>query len=250
MITYPNQKVLHINKGNYTENYLTIGINEWIEASKNLKPITFRLYLYLCSNANGFDLALSRQDVMNKLGITKNSYHNGVEELEQNGYLVPKQGNIYDFYTTPQTVEEETMYQSSGTLNEENEVMYQSTGTYCTNTVVQYVPIQWDSMYQSDGTEINKINNKNKINKEVADAPILAALDSANAVENKWIPESEDSHKIFGADIHTDVKVIDIINEEYSKGKLPEEMIKEPWCTYCHVNQAKVIEYVETVLMK
>jgi hypothetical protein len=166
MITYPNQKVLHINKGNYTENYLTIGIDEWIEASKNLKPITFRLYLYIASNADGFNLALSRQDVMNKLGVTKNSYHTGVKELEEKGYIVPKQGNIYDFYISPKKTEEETMYQYSGTLNEENEVMYQSSGTVCTSTVVHDVPVQWDSMYQSSGTEIDKINKTSKISKE------------------------------------------------------------------------------------
>ena len=35
MVTYPNQKIIHINKGEYTQNYLTVGNDEWIEASKN-----------------------------------------------------------------------------------------------------------------------------------------------------------------------------------------------------------------------
>ena len=164
MTTYPNQKVLHINKPNYENAYLSVGINEWIEASKNLKPITFKIYLYLCGNKNGLDLVLSRQNVINKLGISKNSYINGIDELKEKGYIIHKQGNIYDFYTTP-------MYQSNGTLDDgmyqcsgtSNDGMYQSNGTVCTNTVVHDVPVDEYSMYQSTGTEINNLYNINNL---------------------------------------------------------------------------------------
>lgn len=178
--TYPNQKVVHINKPNYTGDFLSIGNNEWIKASNDLKPNTFRLYLYLAGNANGFDLALSRQDVMNTLSVSKNTYIGAVEELMEKKYIIEKKGNVYDFYTTPRvtvsendttdddetdseedTDDEDDMYQSDG--------MYHSSGTVCTSTVVHDVPTERYSMYQSTGTEINKKNKNLSINKD-ADA--------------------------------------------------------------------------------
>ena len=149
MITYANQKVLHINKGNYTENYLTIGINEWAEASKNLSPNTFKLYLYLSSNKDGFDLALSRQATMNLLGISKDSYIRGVKELEDKHYIILKQGNIYDFYTVP-------MYANLHTAYEENDLMYAPTHTGCMQECIQGVCTDATSMYAPTHTEINK----------------------------------------------------------------------------------------------
>ena len=97
MVIYPNQKIIHINKGDYTQNYLTVGIDEWIEASKVLKSNTFKVYLYLCGNKDGLDLALSRQDVINKLGISLDSYKRAIKEITDKKYIKSKQGNVYDF---------------------------------------------------------------------------------------------------------------------------------------------------------
>lgn len=102
---FSNQKVVHINKPTYDSRFLVVGIDEWMKASTILKPNTFKLYLYLASNVDGFDLALSRQDVMDKLSISKDSYIRAVKELEKTGYLVCKQGFSYDFYTSPANVQ-------------------------------------------------------------------------------------------------------------------------------------------------
>ena len=101
MKTYPNQKVIHINKNKYSANFLQIGINEWQQAYKELKPSTFAIYLYLASNADGFDLALSQQAIENSLGIKKTAYHTAIKELKERGYIQIIQGNVEVFFTAP-----------------------------------------------------------------------------------------------------------------------------------------------------
>ena len=82
----------------------------------------------------------------------------------------------------------------------------------------------------------------------------LAALGVANAIEDKWIPKDDSSKEIFGSDIHTDKKVIEILNKEFGKveygiPKTIEDICKEIWVTACHVNTNKIAEYCTEVLM-
>lgn len=106
--TAPNQKVIRIHKDSYNGGYLTIGTEEWQEAFKSLKRITFGVYLYLSGNANGFELTLSRRDVMDRLGVSKDTYLRAVKELEEKGYLAHKNGPVWNFYTTPVDMETDT----------------------------------------------------------------------------------------------------------------------------------------------
>ena len=101
MTTYPNQKVIHINKNKYTANFLQVGIDEWQTAFKKLTPSAFAVYLYLASNADGFDLALSQKAIENALGIKKTAYHTAIEALKKEGYIEVLQGNIEVFHTAP-----------------------------------------------------------------------------------------------------------------------------------------------------
>lgn len=129
--TAPNQKVIRIHKDSYNGSYLTIGTEEWQEAFKSLKRITFGVYLYLSGNASGFELTLSRRDVMDRLGVSKDTYLRAVKELEEKGYLAHKNGPVWNFYTTPVdmgTDAKETDANESDDDNENNE-SYES-GTY------------------------------------------------------------------------------------------------------------------------
>ena len=101
MTTYPNQKVIHINKNKYTANFLQVGIDEWQTAFKKFTPSAFAVYLYLASNADGFDLALSQKAIENALGIKKTAYHTAIEALKKEGYIEVLQGNIEVFHTAP-----------------------------------------------------------------------------------------------------------------------------------------------------
>lgn len=104
MRTYPNQKVIHIQKQKYVDNFLQVGNDEWQRAARELSGSAFKLYLYLCGNKDGYDLALSQKAVEDATGLSKNTYHRAVEELESNGYLSCVKGNVYAFSTTPTEV--------------------------------------------------------------------------------------------------------------------------------------------------
>lgn len=121
--TAPNQKIIRVHKDSYNGSYLTIGTEEWQEAFKSLKRITFGVYLYLSGNANGFELTLSRRDVMDRLGVSKDTYLRAVKELEEKRYLTHKNGPVWNFYTTPvdmETDEKETDANETG-VNESDD---------------------------------------------------------------------------------------------------------------------------------
>ena len=62
------------------------------------------MYIYLCSNANGFPLALSPADFMKQLNVSKSSYDRAIDDLLAAGYLMMRNDkkNTMDFYTSPQ----------------------------------------------------------------------------------------------------------------------------------------------------
>lgn len=98
--TVPNQKIIHINREQVTDNFLQIKKENWYAANKDLEPYGLQLYLYLAGNKNGFDLALS-QKAAEEAGIRPTTFHKYVNVMIEKGYLVQRQGNIYDFYEVP-----------------------------------------------------------------------------------------------------------------------------------------------------
>ena len=100
MITYPNQKIIHINKET-SNDFLQIDKDAWMKASNELTYNAFKIYLYLAGNQDGFDLALSRKALTDNIKMHDNSYSKGIKELTDKGYIIHKQGNIYDFYLIP-----------------------------------------------------------------------------------------------------------------------------------------------------
>ena len=143
--TAPNQKIIRVHKDSYNGSYLTIGTEEWQEAFKSLKRITFGVYLYLSGNANGFELTLSRRDVMDRLGVSKDTYLRAVKELEEKGYLTHKNGPVWNFYTTPVDMETDANESDDDNENNENhESGNNESGTYESHD------------YESDNNESNE----------------------------------------------------------------------------------------------
>ena len=104
MSSVANQSIVTIHKPQYTGNFLQVSIDEWHEAFNKLPArISFAMYIYLCSNANGFPLALSPADFMKQLNVSKSSYDRAVDDLLAAGYLMMRNGkkNTMDFYTSP-----------------------------------------------------------------------------------------------------------------------------------------------------
>lgn len=73
----------------------------WQNAAKDLRPHAFLLYLYLASNADNYNLALSPVAVRAAVGMPRSTYNDQILKLIDKGYLVHSHGNTYDFYEVP-----------------------------------------------------------------------------------------------------------------------------------------------------
>lgn len=111
---YKCQKAVIINKERRKENEYDVWYsgnkNDLFEASRTLKDTAFKLYMYLISNQEGYTFGLSRQDVIEKTGISSKSYDRAVTTLIELGYLVYtnqlatdgiEQAPLYRFYSRP-----------------------------------------------------------------------------------------------------------------------------------------------------
>ena len=102
MASFANQRTVTIHKPLYEKNFVQVDIFEWQEAFDALTKSSFGLYLYCCSNMNGYKLGLSSAAVQNALHISDTSYRRAVEELLEKGYFIQNTTTKYDFYTSPQ----------------------------------------------------------------------------------------------------------------------------------------------------
>ena len=113
--TVPNQKAYKVVKKRDPQTDKDVRISDLFKedillAARDLKDTTFKLYMYFISNQDGYVAGLSRQDVINKTGISESSYKRGIKELEEKGYFVysnqqasGKDCNLplYTFYSRP-----------------------------------------------------------------------------------------------------------------------------------------------------
>ena len=79
-----------------------------MNANKTLTPFGLQLYLYLASNNDHYEFALSPADAEERAGIKSTSFHKYMRRLEEEGYLVWKHGNVFDFYTSPRDPKDRT----------------------------------------------------------------------------------------------------------------------------------------------
>ena len=107
MVTYPNQKVVSVNKDRASlDTTISVDALQFMCLS-DLTPSAMKLWIYFAKNKNGFTLALSSLDAM-KWGIgSKKSYDRAVKELIDKGFLIAAGGNKYDFYDVPPKAREE-----------------------------------------------------------------------------------------------------------------------------------------------
>lgn len=102
--SFPNQRVIKINRESAKSNFLGIKNENWQSAARDLGAHALMLYLYLASNANGYVLALSPVAVRQAIGMARSTYHDQFHKLVDKGYLVPANGNTFEFYEVPQSV--------------------------------------------------------------------------------------------------------------------------------------------------
>lgn len=98
-----NQKRVIINKEkcDMLNHYAVVNINALQQAMCNLKKAgTFKLWMYLAKNQNGYSFDLSCVDC-GKWGIKPDTYHAAVKELIEKKYLIEIKNKNYDFYEIP-----------------------------------------------------------------------------------------------------------------------------------------------------
>ena len=148
--TVPNQRVIKIHREKAKTNFLGIQNENWQAAARDLGAHALMLYLYLASNANGYDLALSPAAIRQAIGMPSSTYRDQFLKLIDKGYLVQrKDSNIYDFYETSQRV----------THTEPKETIIGLDFTTDAYTMPQTVNNE-----AGEDIEINNINTKNSIN--------------------------------------------------------------------------------------
>lgn len=99
--TVPNQKLIVIHRDMPNTNFMQIKNENWMEFNKKHGPFALQFYLYLAKNADGYNLALSKQAALKEAGIKSTTYYKYLELLINEGYLVWRNGNTLDFYETP-----------------------------------------------------------------------------------------------------------------------------------------------------
>lgn len=101
MQLYPNQKQVIITKEN-TNHYCQIDRIALNGAMQKLNGGAFKLWVYLVKNKSGTKISLSPSDC-SKWGIKRDSYHRGIKELIDKGFLVQSEkfDSVYYFIEAP-----------------------------------------------------------------------------------------------------------------------------------------------------
>ena len=101
--TFPNQRTIKVNREVARRDFLGIKNENWQAAARDLGAHALMLYMYLASNADGYNLALSPVAVRQAIGMARSTYHDQFHKLVDKGYLVPSTGNTFEFYEAPKT---------------------------------------------------------------------------------------------------------------------------------------------------
>ena len=106
-MSVPNQKIVHIaprTKRDSEHLYAMMNIEALQAAVRDLKGSALKMWLYLNKNQDGYSFELSQKACL-AWGIKKDSYYDGIRELESKGYLLPiyEGSNIYNFYEKPKS---------------------------------------------------------------------------------------------------------------------------------------------------
>ena len=98
MAKYPNQKKYVIDKkqiSEYFASYDKLGI---ADACSSLKGSGFKVWCYLLSNIDNFEWSISPQHAENEWGIKRSTFYDGLQELEDKGFIDTDKRIIHQFY--------------------------------------------------------------------------------------------------------------------------------------------------------
>ena len=175
-ITYPNQRVVNIHREAAKSDFLGIKNTNWQAAARDLGAHALMLYLYLASNADGYNLALSPAAIRQAIAMPRSTYQDQFVKLIDRGYIVQESGNVYNFCETPQP--SHASNQASITTQKTNDVLNFEEcplDVSCIDRAAPNVP-----------TEDREINNREiQINNNGTNNSVL------NGAENIYIPKEK-----------------------------------------------------------
>lgn len=122
VITYPNQRTVKIHREKPTADFLGIKNENWKAASRDLSAHALKLYMYLASNADNFELALSPAAILKEIGMARSTYHDQFHILESKGYIKDLGSNRYEFlkHRSRATTTPQKSFQTDMTLRQTN----------------------------------------------------------------------------------------------------------------------------------
>ena len=165
--TFPNQRTIIIHREPIKTDFLGISNHTWQAAARDLGAHAFLLYIYLASNKNNYNLALSQVAVTNAIGMPRSTYHDQFHKLVSKGYLKNTHGNTYEFFETP--CPSDVIQPGNDTLTHGQEL---TTDDNASPNIVQKNPemdIEINNINMSTNNVINKsasFPNKNKPTEE------------------------------------------------------------------------------------
>lgn len=166
MQSYPNQRMIHVHREHATHDFLGIKNENWQAAARDLGETALALYMYLASNRNDYEFALSQVAVKNAIGMKKSTYYDQFNKLVAKGYLVNTHGNTFEFFEVPQS--------ATGNGTESGH----TNGGQKIPVAEQFCPPSEQSIPQK-----NREINKEQIPKDVINIKIFSSLSSGNQEE-------------------------------------------------------------------
>lgn len=97
MITYPNQKIITVNKTKCENDFIQVNNAAWQYACITLSYSAFKIWLYMASNKNNYTFALSYEAINEAIPMSRNTYDNAIKDLKICGYLENIIGNKWRF---------------------------------------------------------------------------------------------------------------------------------------------------------
>ena len=86
--TVANQRKVRVHRERASADFLGIKNENWKAAARDLKPHALLLYMYIASNADKYELALSPAAITAEIGMPRSTYHDQFKVLVNKGYLV------------------------------------------------------------------------------------------------------------------------------------------------------------------
>lgn len=120
-MSVPNQRKIYIKRDSdkVRLNFFKVSNQNLFSAMHNLKPSTFKLWVYFADNSDGYSMDLYPVDFCKKANVSESTYKRAFQELIDKGYLKQseKSNNMFLFNELSDIAESRDIIQS---VNEED----------------------------------------------------------------------------------------------------------------------------------